>query len=371
MSSALISLIIPTQGRENLLERLLTYLSGRRSNLVVYIADDTSREFMPVRLNIIRRFQSRLQIIHLIYDECLPLIEKIAKATKEVVTPFAVIGADDDFVVPQTMERGALFLQVHPEYSAVHGDGILFSLKSGTASGEIASAGRYPQRTIEHRTGSHRLLDHMGQYSTTWYSVQRTEQLQENWQKAAGLELDIYFGELLPTCLSLIQGKVKKLDALYLIRQVHGDSTSASAVRQLDLFDWVTVPNWAGQYQLFCECLAEELVRQDGISLQEGREVVKRAFWSYLARVLMKKWQVRYEQDGSGFLSRLRAMARRIPALRGAWHKVRSFLPGEGKEMSLPRLLRPSSLSHADFMPIYNAITTPPGLNRRDLNEDQ
>jgi hypothetical protein len=79
-----------------------------------------------------------------------------------------------------------------------------------------------------------------------------------------------------------------------------------------------------------------------------------------LAKVLTTKWQARYAQDKSGLRTGLRKLARRIPGVPSTWETVRSFLPGEHNKISLQALLRPSSPYHADFMPIYRAITIPP-----------
>jgi hypothetical protein len=162
--------------------------------------------------------------------------------------------------------------------------------------------------------------------------------------------------ELLIGCQSVIQGKVKELDCLYLVRQVHDRRYLAP-----DMFDWITSPNWLQSYELFRERLSEELAQQDEITIDQAREVVKQAFWAYLARGLGKKWASLYTQNGAGPRYRVRETARRIPGLRWAWRNGWSFLPGENNKMSLPALLRPTSPYHADFMPIYRAITSTGG----------
>jgi len=137
-----------------------------------------------------------------------------------------------------------------------------------------------------------------------------------------------------------------------LVRQVHDQRYLLPGV-----FDWITSPNWLPSYQVFRDCLAKELVQQDEISVDEAREVVKQAFWSYLAKGLTKKW---HNQYGHVTRNRLRQTARAIPGARRVWRLLRSLQSRGYDEISLPALLHPSSPYHADFMPIYRAATIMP-----------
>jgi len=164
-----------------------------------------------------------------------------------------------------------------------------------------------------------------------------------------------FASELLPCSLSIILGKVKELNCIYLVRQVHEQRYLLP-----DMYDWMTSPDWLPSYQVFRNCLTKELVRQDGISLDEARAVVKQAFWSYLAKGFMKKWQGCYGQPRVSRRTRLLQAMRVIPGARQAWRGLRSLLPSQRDEMSLNALLDPSSPYHADFMPIYRSVTDPP-----------
>jgi hypothetical protein len=212
----------------------------------------------------------------------------------------------------------------------------------------------------------------------TLFSVHRVETwraMYEDAEKAA--DWREFGGELLLVGRSVIHGGVKELDLLHVVRQVRDPlyapqrpddgytsgvsaPTNMSAFAGRDVFDWVTSKEWLSSYEIFRECLSEDLARQDGISLEEAREVVKQAFWSYLAVALNRKWQARYGSDKGGPRAWLRRTARAAPVLHQAKRVFRSFLQGDDNQMSLPALLRRSSPYHADFMPIYRAITTQP-----------
>jgi hypothetical protein len=131
--------------------------------------------------------------------------------------------------------------------------------------------------------------------------------------------LDFRFGELLPSCLSVIQGKAKKLDCLYMVRQSNPVS-EAHNPKGYSIYGWIAETDWSDHYKHFRYCLAEELSRYDSISMEEAKHIVKYGLWLYLATVM--------------------------------------FNPQEqNDQLSLPAILRPSSFFHVDFMPVYRSIT--------------
>ena len=354
----MLTLVLPTKNRADFLIRLLTYYNERRLAFHLVVADSSDHEQVEQTRRAVKALEQGLNLDHRVYPPEIGVFDKMCEAVNCVETPYAVLGADDDFFVPSALGEAVQFLQDNPDYSVAHGEAAVINLgPEATAYGHIAGVGRYNQRTIDLATGSKRLVDHLRNFSTTWYSVHRTEQLRRNFQKVAAPGLDYGFGELLPSCLSLIQGKSKKLDGLYMVRQVHSAQT---APNHGDFFDWVADPTWGTRYKYFRDCLAAKLVRQDGISMGEARGVVKQAFWLYLANGLVKKWHGYYDPRKIRPLNRWKQAVRMIPGARRAWYALHSFNSAQRDVISLPALLHPSSRYHADFMPIYQAVTDPP-----------
>ena len=151
------------------------------------------------------------------------------------------------------------------------------------------------------------------------------------------------------SCLSLIHGKAKKLDGLYLVRQ----GFVAKEYEVLDVFDWIARPSWGEQYERFRDCLAEELSQREGMEIDKARHVIKEIFSDYLSSSLKSSG------TGAAAPNGLRQVMRSLPGARPIWHALRSFNPETKSEINLPALLHPSSTYHAEFMPIYRAITEP------------
>ena len=350
----MVTLLVPTMNRSGFLIRLLRYYRDLGFQGCICIGDSSNTEHVERTKTVIAELQGKVNIV---YRECprLNIAETLKHLLDFVSTPYAALVADDDFLVPAALEQCALFLDRHPDYSAAHGVGAVLNLQSSGAYGEVTWAGHYRQPVIEGENASQRLLDHLSNYSVSLFSVHRVESWRLMYRDVSLLADKAFALELLPCCLSAIQGKVKELVCFYLVRQVHEQRYLLP-----DVFDWLTSPDWLPSYQVFRDCLIEELVRQDGISMDEAQEVVKQALWSYLAKCLNRQWRSRYGQASAGGRTRFRQVARAIPGARRVWHTLRSLRPKKHDEFSLPALLRPSSPYHADFMPIYRAITTPP-----------
>ena len=302
------------------------------------------------------RAARQLDLDYRSYPQDLPFNQRVLDALGSVTTEFAVLGADDDIFTSAGLDSAAEFLQANPGYSAAHGLALVFELEPGPVFGKPQRTAHYTQRGIEPSTGALRLMDHLSKYTTTWYSMQRSQQLNANFRKAGPFDPD-YFMELLPSCLSVIQGKTKKLDRLYMLRQVHRLTDREKQQRHdrgLSVFDWITEPDFAPLYRRFEDCLSEELILQDGISRDAGNGRCKECLLRHIARQLSNKWQQRY---GPGAVSSPKSrLSGLVPGLPQIWQQGRSLLKGEQNQMLLPALLRASSPYHSDFMPIYRAI---------------
>jgi len=304
-------------------------MSDNNIKIKVLIADSSNPEDLKANIQFINKIETKLHVDHHIFDSKISLSEKYRLVLPDINTPFVVICADDDFLVPSSLKKAVEFLKVNPHYSVAQGYAASFELRDSLVHGEIKTLNCNTQRSIEHISAAERLVDHLRHYSLTYYSVHRTDQIWRIFEKRAEFDKKtelliphFRFRELLTSCLSVIQGKAKKLDCLLMVQQSHPMSVSHKQ-KSYSLWEWIAVPGWSDEYKKFRYCLAEELARQDGISMAEAKYIVKYAFWLYVA--------------------------------------LNRFNPQEqNDQLTLPALLRRSSPFHEDFMPIYRAITTTP-----------
>lgn len=327
--SDLLTILIPTGERPHFLARLLRYASSVSFPWSIVLVDDASAASRDATSRLVKQFQSDLQLRCILLDTKKPLIRKIADALSEVQTPYTVLGADDDFFSRSGLQAALNWLSEHDDYSIVHGNAVVFHLGDELVHGPIKSVVRYRQLSNEHASASERLQTHWENYSTTWYSLERTAQLSRNWHKAAELDLDLRFGEFLPSTLSILQGKAKALSAFYFARQGH--SLRVSAGDALKEFEWISSSTWASQYHRFRQCISEELMNTDRIALDASQMFVDRNFAVLIAQRLQRQIKARQR-------SPLRQRIASLTGLRMAAYFVKRWKPAENPERNWQRL---------------------------------
>ena len=130
---------------------------------------------------------------------------------------------------------------------------------------------------MEEKTAKERLsADHM-EGSGTYYDVKRTEELRRLFHIVFDLNLcDLFLFEWLVSFLTCIDGKTKRLNRLYLVRQ-QDSSGSSGALHDAQFGDWfgrMLVDSWSEDFNKFLSSVSNSLARMDNISEVEAREHV-------------------------------------------------------------------------------------------------
>jgi glycosyltransferase domain-containing protein len=316
----------------------LNYYKSTNYNHWILIGDSSNPEHIEITKKALHQFEGKLHIVYREYPglndaECLRRLIELAS------TPYAVYIADDDFLVPNGLNQSITFLENHPEYIAAHGIGINFRLRSQGPYGKFLNCSPYSLPSVEADTASQRIRDHLKNYSVTLFCVHRTEDWKKIFRGDILQDNKPFRSELLPCCLSVIYGKVKQLDSLYLIRQSH-------SARYLfpNINDWIRSPGWQSSYQIFRDFLAKEISKKDKISITEATTIVEEAFETYLDAY-------------NNTYTRLRNAAQYIPGMKYGVEIARYISSHRSGDFSLSTLLADSSSYHQDFMPMYQIVT--------------
>jgi len=352
-----LTIVIPTHNRYAMLLRVLRYIDEVKSDIPVIILDSSSDK-PGIFQNTLEALIQKYGIVWLRYESTISPIQKIKEGLEGVTTPYAVLWADDDFLIPASLIHEVEFLEEHPEFNVVHGEAGIFNVIVRNERNEIRGVSLYPQHSITNETAVQRLINHMQHYTTTFYSIHRTEHLRRHFVLCVEHKFGWQWAEIFLSCLAVIDGKTQKISYLHMFREVHAGSDSWNANDgKRDFFDWIVGPDLNAQYREFREVLAAAIVRLDKISIEEARSIVKWAFWGYLSKGLYKKYRQHYTEESTTTPIRIKKIIKNIPGIVRIWHGIQ-FLLFPVHTIALPVLLNPRSPYYKDFMPIYHLITT-------------
>ena len=349
----MISLLIPTRNSSYFVMRLLTYYQELGFQGRICIGDSSDGHHLTRTKKVAEKLQGQLDIVRREYPGWSE-VECINGLMDSVETKYAVVMPDSDFLVPNGLERCVEFLEAQPEFVAAHGIAVRLDLFSNGAYGDVRSVVQCRQGPLEDETATGRLLSHLRSYTVPRFSVQKASHISSIFKRVLHMSDGLFGLELLPSCLTATQGKVKDLDCFYLAHQAKGRQKPSPAA-----FDWITSPDWSTSYRLFRDCVAEGLAFQDGVEMDAAREVVKEAFWGYLIRGLENQPQQTKRRQGMNLKSLPREWGARFPGIRRAYHSWRSSRPTEEYKTRMTALLGGTSPYHRDFMPIYRSINSP------------
>lgn len=337
-----VTLFVPTMNRPEFVERLFRYYAGLGFTGRIAVGDSSRPEAFERTSRAICQFAGILDIDH-VEAAGLTIGPCLRRLAERATTPYGVVVPDDDFIVPAALDRCTAFLEDHPEYVAAHGAGLTVTLDTNGLHGHVVYCARYPQTVSESDRPSQRLSDHLSRYTVSLFSVHRTDSWRIMLRDVDPLEDVSFSAEILPCCLSVVLGKVKELDGLYLVRQSH-----AARIELPTMFDWVATPVWYPSYLATLECLASAMAAREDIGLDAARRVVKEGFRQYVGL-------------GLGLRRTWGRDAWVLDVARRAWAVVQALRPDPDARWTLPALLKSSSPDYTDFQPIYNALVSPAG----------
>jgi len=249
--------------------------------------------------------QDVLSIHHEQYSSDTYIPSKIAQALSVVDSEYSVVCADDDFIVPRAVERCTQFLESNPDYEVAHGHTMWVCTVELTTRKRFLTFSRIEpdtprsklwsressQRTIDYSDPGLRLHQHLLDYWPTFYSVHRRLNLMRNMLLTANLTKDYWFGELLPGCLSIIQGKLKCLDILYQVRPYNIRDSATESINRITPTYYATLltaDDFSGRYIQFRDCLADELASVSSKPKEEAKGIVNHAFLSFLTHGILQ-----------------------------------------------------------------------------------
>tara|TARA_S200000501_G_C20750876_1_gene711605 strand:- start:154 stop:1185 length:1032 start_codon:yes stop_codon:yes gene_type:complete len=193
--------------------------------------------------------------------------EKIYSALSKVSSKYSVLADDDDFFLETGLTKSIEFLNNSEDYSSCGGK--QGGIYNQSALGEFDGNYRliesiYKRIPLESNDSLERVFNHLIDYSSIYYDVHKTEDIRDIYHSICKMKLhDLYMVEHYFQIASLMNGKNKKLNYPYLVRQHNNPTSSARYSFGGGAFKRMQVDTWTLDYENFIESLSMRIKLKD------------------------------------------------------------------------------------------------------------
>lgn len=207
------TMILPTYHREKRIARQLQFYQDQGASFPIIVAD--SSEDDGVR-ECIKSYSQVVEYRHLRAD--VFIVEKLWRTAADIRTPLTVVGADDDFFMPESLSEASQWLATHHDYSLAYGPVVKFI----SDHGRVRTTKHSPQASVDQDSAMARINQNAVYGGVAqWHAMQRTIDLRRNMELTERVDRR-RLHEILPLMLSLIKGKAKCLEVgLWQARESH------------------------------------------------------------------------------------------------------------------------------------------------------
>lgn len=268
------TIIIPAHNRPGHLKRLLDYLLSFNLNIIV--ADSSNQKFRYLD-------EYMDKIIYKFYPK-LDLASKLFKILYLIETPYVVMCADDDFLVPNSIDKIIDFLEKNTNYNSGQGIYLDFTCEKD----EVHYSLRYKKTIgidLNSDKPSQRVFDLQSTYFQYYYAVFRKETFIEGINSV--IEKDV--SQIKNLCLlesyisiyTAIKGKHIILPILYSVRE---NIKNSAASFTDNIFDIVRKKNYRCEYSNYLKLLSENLAAEEELSVIKAKSIIE-----YSVKIYIKK----------------------------------------------------------------------------------
>jgi len=279
----LFTVIIPTYNRPEYLKRILSYYLSFEVKIIVADASDEVFPYLSL-------YKDQIEYSH---TPNMDMVERVNKVTSLIYTPYVLLCADDDFIVPDAVNRVVAFLEENPDYASGVGNIIVF----GYNNNDLLCTSPYKNmfgENIAEDSPSRRVLHLMNNFIAVFYSVHRTAMFKEKYESMfinnKLLIKQTHFHEWYASIYPLIEGKFIVLPLLYQAREDIWNSAGRSIASYKMI---VSIKRYRNEYKECVALLATHLSKKEGISFDNAKNIIKESILRFLNDQYPKDYTIR------------------------------------------------------------------------------
>ena len=282
-----LTILLPTYNRHDKLERCLRYIDSVGSPCEIHILDSSETHFNHTAFT---ELFERNHITYKTFNSDIVVVDKIYQGLLAVKTPYVVLWADDDFMVLPTLQECVQFLEDNKDYSGALGEQCYFIMDDKTPHSTIIKSfwrqARQQQGYIKENAFD-RLMDYYSTLLMTLYwFVQRTENVIQNIKWCVENRFNYCYGQEILASFMLLQGKVRCLPILSMVREVHvRQETNAVRTNRMWGKNWKELLKHPDNHyhRVWMQALVEKLVTTKSISYNKAEAMAEQVIDSYFA----------------------------------------------------------------------------------------
>jgi len=243
----LVTLIVILHNRHNNVERLMEYYKDFESPII--LADSSTKAHV---------FKHKKTGLNHLYMPGISYAEKIEQTLKYVTTPYVVMCADDDFIVPSGLYQCVEFLENNKDYTVAQG--LILIYYKYTINLKLRFGILYNQNyTRSENEPLQRLELLFSPYKSLLYAVHRTSSLQKAFNNAGKSIKNLYLNEYVASILPVLFGKSMDLPFLYQVRE-YSDVSDDKSTDNLEVI-------------LGSECYTEEVKNFQNLIIDNSKNI--------------------------------------------------------------------------------------------------
>jgi glycosyltransferase domain-containing protein len=224
-------LLVPTYEGTPFVRRLLEFLRAERYPGLVLLSDNSSAPHREFARSCVQRYPELwLEVQE--YDQGIGFLDKLVRSLSQLEARYVMLCGQDDFIAPEGIEALLQLIDADRGLACVRGRVARFHLRPLEGIGAKRTAAvdfnKHPMLPYEQAEPAQRVLAHMRAYTSTLYSLHRRTQLIESLRLTDAATKNVIFWQYLQSCATVALGRVACLDQLFLARQIHRESWSAS-----------------------------------------------------------------------------------------------------------------------------------------------
>lgn len=277
------TIIIPEHNRPDHLKRLLDYFLS--FDLKIIVVDSSNIKFKYLD-------EYKYKINYEFFPK-LDLASKLYKIKDLIDTPYVVMCANDDFLVPNSIDTIINFLEDNSSYNS--GQGIYLDFTYNKY--EIVYSTRYKNTIdidLKSQNSSQRVLDLQSNYFQYYYAVFRTNVFIRSISSVivndSSLIRNLCLLESYISIYAAIDGKHRIFPIFYSVRE--NIENSAGSFTD-NLFDITRKNKYRDEYSSYLKLLSEYLSLKESISYKKAYNIInesvniylKKSFPNYLGRI--------------------------------------------------------------------------------------